>query len=487
MKEDKQEQTPLLAAMRNYIADGAVAFHTPGHKQGKGIHESLKDMITDTGFAMEVSLMEELDDLHEPQTCLKAAQDLAAALYGADSSYFVINGTTGAIQAMILAVVRDGEKLIVPRNAHRSVLGGITLSGAVPVFMQPEIDEELGIAMAVTPKTVEAAIVENPEAKAVLIINPTYYGVTADIQRIAQIVHAHGMVLIVDEAHGPHLKFSDALPVQAMDAGADIVAQSTHKILGAMTQCSMLHARHDRIDVMRLRMVLSLLQSTSPNYLLMASLDVARMQMATEGEKLVGKAVRLANWVRNEINQIEGLYCFGEEKLHRDGAYGLDVTKLTVTVKELGLTGAEAEHILRYTYKIQSELSDIYNVLFIISYADGQREAEILVDALRSLANNHRHALHTAKQKRMVYPAVPKMVMTPREALFAAKEIVDFKTAAGKVSAEAITFYPPGIPMICPGEEMSQDVISYCLMMQQIGLKVVGPDDCSLEKIKIIR
>lgn len=472
--------------MRTYIEDGAIPFHTPGHKQGRGMHKVFRDVVTDTGLAMEVSLMAELDDLHEPQTCLKAAQELMAALYGADESYFVINGTTGAIHAMILAAVNPGDQIIVPRNAHRSVLGGIMLNGAIPIFMQPEIDQELGIAMAVTPEEVAKTIAKYPQAKAVLMVYPTYYGVAADLQKVAQIVHENSMLLLVDEAHGPHFKFHPTLPMQALDAGADLVAQSTHKIIGAMTQSSVLHVKGDRVDLNRLRAMLSLVQSTSPNYLLMASLDVARMQMATEGTQLLAKAIELSNWARKEINKIDGLYCFGEEKMTA-GFYQLDVTKLTVTVKGLGLSGTEAEQILRHQYKIQAELSDIFNVLFIISYADQRNEVERLVQSLADLAANYKKKCQQMSHESAVYPAIPAALLSPRDALFADKQTVLFAEAEGLVCAEMITFYPPGIPIICPGEKISRAVIAYCLQMQRAGLKVVGPEDVHLRKIKVVK
>ncbi len=486
LKKYKQQETPLLAAMHKYVNDGALAFHTPGHKQGKGMHPAFKELITDVGLAMEVSLMEELDDLHEPQTCLKAAQDLAAELYGADESYFVVNGTTGAIQAMILAVVNPGDKILVPRNAHRSVIGGIMLSGAIPVFMQPEIDEQLGIAMAITPEIVAQTVTDHLDAKAVLVVHPTYYGVAADLKKIAAIVHDHNMLLIVDEAHGPHLKFHDALPMQALDAGADLVAQSTHKILGSMTQSSLLHAKKARVDIERLRAMLSLVQSTSPNYLLMASLDVARMQMATEGKTLLARTVELANWARVEINKIAGLYCFGAEKMAASGVYTLDVTKLTVTVKKLGLSGAEAEHILRHEYGIQSELSDVYNVLFIISYADRKSEVGKLINALKMLAERHGNLAGKIETQVVVYPVIPVAKLSPRQALFASKKTIAFRESKDRICAEVITFYPPGIPIICPGEVISQEVIDYCHRMQEVGLKVVGPTDVTLKMIKVV-
>lgn len=484
--DSSQDKAPLLAAMRAYVKDGAVAFHTPGHKQGKGMHSDFKDIVTNTGLAMEVSLMEELDDLFAPETCIKAAQGLAAKLYGADVTHFVVNGTTGAIQAMMLATLNPGDGVILPRNVHRSVIGAVMLIGAKPIFMQPEVDEELGIAMTVSMEVLERTLLAHPESKAVLLVNPTYYGVSCDLVSAADLIHEHGMLLLVDEAHGPHLKFSGELPIQALDAGADMVAQSTHKILGSLTQTSMLHAKLLRVDRKRLQMMNSIVQSTSPNYLLLASLDVARMQMATEGRSLIKKAVDLARWARGEINKIPGLYCFGTERLGRAGAFALDLTKLTVTVKSLGISGAEAEQILRRKYKIQAELSDCYNVLFIISLGDGEAECKLLCDALRGLAKQCQD--RAAKVFRAAAcPAVPLLKILPREALFAPKSLVSFRQAAGEVAGEVIMFYPPGIPVLCPGEVITEEIIDYCLNMKEIGLNVVGPDDVELKMIKVVK
>lgn len=485
-----QTATPLLTAMQVYVQDNVTPFHTPGHKMGKGIHPTLGRILGPEALALDLALMHELDDLHEPHTCIKEAQDLAAELYGADHSFFVVNGTTGGIYAMILAVAGPTDKIIVPRNAHRSIIGGIILAGAAPVFMHPEIDMELGIAMGVTPQAVEQAVKEHPDAKAVLIINPTYYGVAADLQQIVQIVHHHNMCVIVDDAHGPHLKFHDALPLQALDAGADICAQSTHKIIGAMTQCSIVHCREGRVNVPRLRAMLQLVQSTSPNYLLMASLDVARMQMATEGRALVGRSVELARWVRQEVNTIPGLYCFGDDRVGSPGVFSLDPTKLTVTVKGLGLTGAEAERILRYQYHIQAELSDMYNLLFLITLGDTEAEAELLVAALRQLAA-------TCKQDGKLpvmsdifsahgYPSQPEQALSPRRALFGKTKTIPFDEADGRICAEIVTFYPPGIPILCPGERISADNIAYCRALQAAGMHISGPEDYTLTTIKVV-
>lgn len=485
-----QKDTPLLAAMKRYVDDGVIPYHTPGHKQGKGMHPRLESIMGRAALALDLALMPELDDLHEPHGCIKAAQDLAAELYGADHSFFVVNGTTGGIYAMILTIAGPGDKIIVPRNAHRSIIGGIILSGATPVFMHPEVDGELGLAMGVTPETVEEAILRHPDAKGVLIINPTYYGVATDLRRIVDIVHDRNMPVVVDEAHGPHLHFSPKLPLQALDAGADICAQSTHKIIGALTQCSIVHCREGRVSVPRLKAMLQLVQSTSPNYILMASLDVARMQMATEGYELVARAVRLSEWVREEINKIPGLYCFGTDKIGAPGVYGFDPTKVTVTVKGLGLKGAEAERILRYNYGVQVELSDMYNILFLITLGDGEPEARAIVKALAALAANHTgkedfSALEDAYSS-TEYPAMPEQVLSPRQALFGHTKTISFKQAAGRVCAEIITFYPPGIPLLCPGERISAEIIEYCTRLQEAGLHISGPEDYTLKTVKVV-
>ncbi|MDR3559887.1 MAG: aminotransferase class I/II-fold pyridoxal phosphate-dependent enzyme [Negativicutes bacterium] len=485
-----QHDTPLLAAMSQYVASKTLPFHTPGHKQGKGMHPRLESLLGRDTLALDLALMPELDDLHEPHGCIKAAQDLAAELYGADHSFFVVNGTTGGIYAMILTIAGPRDKIIVPRNTHRSIIGGIILSGAIPVFMNPEVDIDLGLAMGVTPETVERALHQHPDAKGVLIINPTYYGVATDLKKIVELVHRYNMPVVVDEAHGPHLHFSDRLPLQALDAGADICAQSTHKIVGAMTQCSMVHCREGRINVPRLRAMLQLVQSTSPNYILMASLDVARMQLATEGRALVGKAIELSDWVRGEINKIPGLYCFGPEKLGNPGVYGLDPTKITVTVKGLGLRGSEAERILRHRYQVQVELSDMYNVLFLLTMGDGEEEARVLVEALRDMALHHGGESDFSAvediYKLVSYPEMPEQVLSPRQALFGETRTVPFKEAAGKICAEIITFYPPGIPLLCPGERISEDVIEYCVRLQEAGLHISGPEDYMLKTVKVV-
>lgn len=485
-RHDEALRAPIAEAMKAYAADGARAYHTPGHKQGLGAHPLLKALVTEEGLREEVSLMEELDDLHEPTMCIKEAQEMAAALYGADQAFFMINGTTGAIHTMLMGALAPGDTVLVPRNAHRSVIGGVILAGARPVFLQPEIDERLGIAMGLTEETVRSAIALHPEVKALVCVYPTYYGVTYGLEAIAKLVHAHGMLLLVDEAHGPHLRFSDDLPPQAIDCGADMAAQSTHKILGAMTQASMLLTSGPRVSRERVREAASLLQSTSPNQLLLASLDIARLQMAEDGRETVGRAVRLAEKLRRAINEIDGLWSFGPEYTNYPGATGLDTTKITVQVTALGLSGVEAESILRHEYKVQCELSDARNLLFILSYADGEEQADYLLRALQGLDRDHRRESSAARAVAAELPAVPAQGMTPREAFFAPKGSVPFGEAEGRIAAEQVMFYPPGIPILCPGDIIDAASLHYIHAMQSLGLKVVGPRDASLTELQVV-
>lgn len=486
----RQRRAPIPEAMRAYAGDGALAFHTPGHKQGLGAHPLLRRLITAEGLREEVSLMEELDDLHEPTMCIKEAEELAAALYGADHAYLMVNGTTGAIHAMLVGALAPGDVVLVPRNAHRSLIGGLVLAGAVPVYLQPEFDAAYGIPMGVAPETVARAIEAHPEARAAALVYPTYYGVTTDLAAIAHLLHAHDMLLLVDEAHGAHLRFSGALPPQAIDCGADAAAQSTHKLLGAMTQGSLLLTRGTRLDEERVREAASLLQTTSPNQLLMASIDIARLQMAEEGRARVGRAVRLAQMVRRAVNGIPGLASFGAEAMTRPGMSGLDLTKVTVSVRGLGLTGVAAEQILRHTYRVQCELSDAENLLFIISYADTEREAERLIEALRDLARTHAGGAGGEAQEMRearALPPVPETACAPRTAFFAAKERVPFDAAAGRIAAEQVMFYPPGVPLLAPGDRVTAAAIDYIRAMQRAGRKVVGPEDPQLRTLKVLR
>ena len=473
--DNLDQRAPIADAMQRYSDDRALAFHTPGHKQGLGAHQLLKKLITDEGLRQEVSLMDELDDLHDPRGIIKDAQHLAAQLWHADHAIFFVNGTTSAVQTMIMSTVGEGDTILVPRNAHRCVTNALILSGAKPVFLSPELDHDFDIALNISISTVEHAVEKFPDARALVITSPNYYGVPADLKSIADIVHRHGMLLLVDEAHGAHLQFSDRLPISAMDAGADMSAQSTHKLLGSLTQTSMLMINSARIE--RVRRVSSMLQSTSPNYLLLASLDIARLQMQSEGATLIEQTIDRSQRLREGIRSVNGLRLFEMPSL--------DPTKVTVDMRGLGLTGLEAEQILRHRLKIQCELSDPNNVLFLITCADTQQTVDRLFEALKMLTKFRKAAGERTIIHRSTAPPIIEPIITPRQAFYSSTLTVGLRESIGRISAEEVTFYPPGIPLICPGELLTVEHVDEIEERLSMGMRVVGAADRSLRTLKI--
>ena len=465
---------PIVEAMKKYSADKILPFHTPGHKHGRGAHEFLRELLTPEGFRQEVSLMDELDDLHAPHACIKRAQELAAKLWHADETIFFVNGTTSAIQAMIFGTLKPNDLIFVPRNAHRSVISGLILSGATPIFLPVEFDAEFNLPLNVTVKTVTRAIKKFPQAKALLLVSPNYYGVAADVRKISEPVHAAGMILLVDEAHGGHLQFSDELPLSAMDSGADLAAQSTHKILGSLTQTSMLHMRKNFSA--QVKRAASLLQTTSPNQILLASLDVARLQMEVDGRGLIQAAVELSKNLRGQLKRI-GLKVFDAPK-----NFSFDPTKVTVNVSKLGLTGAQAEEILRHELKIQCELSDAANVLFLLTFADDESTVTKLVDALKLLPARESIKISSTNLSQ----EISRAKLSPRETFYAPTISVNLRDAVGKICAEEVTFYPPGIPLLMPGEEIFAQVVEQIEREKLSGGKIFGVEDSTLNTIKIV-
>ncbi|MBI3607830.1 MAG: aminotransferase class I/II-fold pyridoxal phosphate-dependent enzyme [Nitrospirae bacterium] len=481
MDPDEQLRTPLFDAMVGLAESRKVSFHTPGHKSGKGISTRFRKFVGPKIFSIDLTTLDEVDSLHKPRGVIKEAQELAAKAYGADRSYFLVNGTTGGNQAMILAACNPGDQVLIARNAHKSVLAGLILSGAHPVFYSPQVDERLQIMLNVTFDETKAAIDAYPECKVLFLTSPNYYGICADLERIVPYAHEKGLVVLVDEAHGPHLKFHPELPASALEAGADLCVQSTHKIIGGMTQASMLHAKATRVNLTMLTNVLRFVQTTSPSYILMASLDLARMQMATEGEKLLDKAIRLAKEARARINKIPGLFCLGRETVTGtlfSQMGDLDVTKLTITVKDLGLSGYQVSQILNTRYNIQVEMADPFHILVIVSIGDRQDDLRRLVEALREIAKEHASpAAPSALASEPLPVFAHEAVITPREAFFADQEYIPLDQSVGKVSSEIVTVYPPGIPVLAPGEIVTGEAVGYLRRMLTLGATVDGLDE----------
>lgn len=446
-----------------------------------------REFIGDNALSIDLINIGPLDDLHHPKGMIKHAQDLAAEAFGADHTFFSVQGTSGAIMTMVMAVCGPGEKIIVPRNVHKSVMSAIVFSGAIPVFIHPEIDKELGISHGITSKSVEKALHQHPDAKAVLVINPTYFGVSADLKKIVEIAHSYHVPVLVDEAHGVHIHFHDSLPLSAMQAGADMAATSVHKLGGSMTQSSILNVKEGLVSVKHVQSILSMLTTTSTSYLLLASLDVARKQLAVKGQGLIDRTIKLANSIRRRINEIEHLYCVGEEILESEAAFDYDPTKLIISVKDLGLTGFDVEIWLREKHNIEVELSDLYNILCIITFGDTDNEAELLVNALKELAAEYGACASKIKQVEVLLPEIPILALTPRDAFYAETEIIPFEESEGRIIAEFIMVYPPGIPIIIPGEIITKENLHYIKENMAAGLPVQGPEDDDLTTIHVIK
>jgi len=474
MIADRQYRTPLFDAMVTLAEARKVSFHTPGHKSGKGISTRFRKFVGSKIFTIDLTTLDEVDCLQKPVGVIREAQELAAEAHGADRSFFLVNGTTVGNHAMILSTVYPGEEVLIARNAHKSILAGVILSGAFPRFCLPPFDPELGIALNVGAAVVQDAMRAHPNARVVALTSPNYYGIAADLPTIVAAGRRQGRVMVVDEAHGPHLHFHPDLPPSAMQAGADLAVQSTHKIVGGMTQASMLHLKGNTVDARRVAGLLQILQSTSPSYILMASLDLARMQMATEGRKLLGRTIELAEEARVRINRIPGLRCLESRQVKEWGDLGLDVTKLTITVKELGLTGYAASAILNTEFDIQIEMADLYNLLVIVSIGDRRDDLDRLVRALETMARRSHGPTFVPE----ILPVPPiregSLACSPREAYFGESVYVPLSQAAGRICCDILTIYPPGVPIIIPGELISPEAVEYLQLLGRHGARIDG-------------
>ena len=484
-----QNQTPLIDALKVSISRPHAPFYTPGHKRGAGISPILTDLLGKEVFRADLTELAELDHLFTPESAILAAQELAAVAFGAEKTWFLVNGSTCGIEAAILATCGMNDKIILPRNVHSSVISGLILSGAIPTFINPEYDQDLDFAHSITPEAVKTALAKYPDAKAVLTVYPTYYGVCGDLSAIAQITHQHHIPLIVDEAHGAHFSFHPHLPTSALAAGADLTIQSIHKTLGAMTQASMLHIQGNRIDIDRLNKSLQLVQSTSPSFILLASLDAARQQMAINGEWLMSQTLQLAEAARSQISQIPGLSVLEipPTPLFKGGFVDLDQTRLTINISELGLTGFEAEEILN-EMGVTSEFSSLQNITFIISLGNIWTDIDALVQGLKNLT---RIPQLTSQYKLCKYTNDAmislNMCISPREAFFANSEILPLEKTEERICAEIICPYPPGIPVLMPGEIITKSALEYLLQIQSLGGFITGCMDTSLRSVKVIK
>lgn len=476
-----QNKSPIAQALEEFRAMRVVPFDVPGHKRGKGNAE-LTAFLGRQCMEMDVNSMKPLDNLGHPVSVIREGELLAAEAFGARHAFFVVNGTTAGVQTMVFFACGRGEKIILPRNVHKSVLSALVLCGGVPVYVDTPVYPKMQIATGMPLESVAQAIRENPDAKAVLVNNPTYYGICSDLAGIAKLTHDAGMLLLVDEAHGTHFYFGENLPPSAMSVGADLAAVSMHKSGGSLTQSSFLLCGKN-IDPEALRQTINLTQTTSASYLLLASLDLSRKNLALKGTEIFRHVSDLAAYARDEINQIGTYYACGEELAGVDGCFRFDPTKLTVSTAGTGLSGIEVYDLLRDEYDIQIEFGDTGNILAYISVGDRRQEIERLVGAMSEISRRFRRPISELP----AYP-MPQAVVRcgPGEAFYAKKQSLPLAACIGKICCEMVMSYPPGIPILAPGEEVTEQAADYIRFAGERGCFLSGTLDPEVKNLQVM-
>lgn len=481
MKELTQERAPIYEALERFGKARVVPFDVPGHKRGRGNPE-LASLLGEKCVGMDVNSMKPLDNLCHPVSVIRDAETLAAQAFGADHAFLMVGGTTSSVQTMVLSVARRGEKIILPRNVHRSVMCAMVLCGAVPVYVNPECNERLGIPLGMSVSQVEKAIRENPDAKAVFVNNPTYYGICSDLRSIVALAHRHGMYCIVDEAHGTHFYFGEGMPVAAMAAGADMAAVSMHKSGGSLTQSSLL-LTGPTMPEGHVRQMINLTQTTSASYLLLSSLDISRRNLALRGRQAFSKVMEMAEYARGEINAIGDYYAFSRELCNGDSVFDFDVTKLSVNTLDVGLAGIEVYDLLRDEYDIQIEFGDLGNILAYISIGDRPRDIERLVSALSEVRRRFGREKVTLMRQEYIEPQV---AVSPQAAFYADKVSLPLEDTSGWICSEFVMCYPPGIPVLAPGERITPEIIDYIVYAKEKGCSMTGPEDAQIRRLNVL-
>lgn len=462
-----QTISPLADALHINTSRKYVPFDVPGHKGTLGF---LADYYGEVCVSLDKNSRKELDYLCQPEGCVRDAQKLAAEAFGAQYAWFIVGGTTASVQAMIMSACSPGDKILLPRNVHISVINAVILSGAVPVYIHPPIHPQLGIALGVQTEDMKTIIENNTDAKAIVINNPTYYGVCSNLREIVHMAHQNDMLVLVDEAHGTHFYFSEDLPASAMCCGADMSAVSMHKTGGSLTQSSILLGQNS-VNPERVQEIINLTCTTSASYLLLSSLDLARRFMATKGEIVLRRILALADSARAQINEIDGFYAFGKEIFHTDAVYDFDRTKLSINTTGIGLAGIEVFNLLRDSYGIQLEFGDMSNILAVCSLGDTEANLDTLVNALRSIAQKyHRSSMVPI----CLEYEKPLIRMAPRKAFFSNKKNVPLYQAVGMIAGNAVMCYPPGIPLLAPGELITEEIVEHIVYAEEKRCQIQG-------------
>lgn len=481
-ERNNQHRAPIYEALEEFRDARVVPFDVPGHKRGRGNRE-LADFLGERCVSIDVNSMKPLDNLCHPISVIREAEILAAEAFGAANAFFMVGGTTGAVQSMVLSACKRGDKVILPRNVHRSVINALVLNGAIPVYVNPEVDKRLGISLGMKLSQVREAIENNPDAACVLVNNPTYYGICSDLEGIVKLAHDAGMLVLADEAHGTHFYFGKGLPISAMKAGADMSSVSMHKSGGSLTQSSFL-LTGEHVHPGYVRQVINLTQTTSGSYLLMSSLDISRRNLSLHGKEIFEQVKFLAEYARGEINEIGGYYAFGKEIIDQEAIYDFDPTKLSVHTLDIGLAGIEVYDLLRDEYDIQIEFGDLGNILAYISIGDRIQEVERLVSALGEIERNFRKSKAGMLSQEYIPPDV---VVSPQEAFYAAKESLPRRETLSRISSEFVMCYPPGIPILAPGERITQEILDYIAYAKEKGCSLTGPEDEDIDNLNVLK
>ncbi|MDQ2086372.1 aminotransferase class V-fold PLP-dependent enzyme [Herbivorax sp. ANBcel31] len=460
---------PIYNALMKYSNRSPVSFHMPGHKEGKDSNIPNANEL----YLMDVTEIPGLDNLHQPEGIIKEAQELAAKAFGADQTFFLVNGSTCGIQAAIMSLCKKGDRLIVGRDCHRAAVSGMMLAGAEPVYIKPEYEDNFKISSVLKISDIEKALMENQDAAGVYITRPNYYGICSDIKEICRLVHSYGKVLIVDEAHGAHLKFSDKLPCSALEHGSDICIQSAHKTLPALTPGAYLHVKGSKVDVEKIRYNLDILQTSSPPYLVMAFLDISRAVMEKDGEQIIEWLLEDIKKFHKNIDDNTHFNVLSKKKLNIGETDG---TRLVINTKNYGLSAFKIENILRNKYNIQVEMSDLYNIVCITTGANKGEDLKKLEDAFCDIDMNFKNSPPLADIciEKM---DIPEQKVQLDQLMHKSFKRMKLTSANGMISRGMITPYPPGVPVVCPGEVITEGAIEYINDILKFGGNVNGVYD----------
>lgn len=464
----------ILNQLGEIVNNNIVSFHVPGHKLGKIYNRLGYSNILENIYKMDTTEILGTDNLHSPDGIIKESQQRAARIFKSKNTYYLINGSTCGIQGAIMSVCNPKDKIIVNRDCHQSVINTFILGDIEPVYIYPQIDTKTNILMGIKVEDAINTINNNLDAKAILLTYPTYYGKVYDLKTICNYAHSKGMVVIVDEAHGAHLGLSDKLPMTALEQGADIVIQSTHKTLPSFTQSSMIHIQGERVNQDRLTSILRMIESSSPSYMLMSSLELAVDIYETKGKVLMKELLDNINIFKKNMDKNEHINIYNDD----------DKTKIFISSKELGITGYELDEMLRINYNVQVELSNYYGVLLICTIGNDRADFERLEYALEDISLNH---ISNKNLEHIKYPInIPVKKLSPREAFYNDKKSVKIYDSIGKICGEYIVPYPPGICLVSPGEIITKEVIDYILSCHKKGMSISGMKDSNLEYVQII-